>query len=254
MNRRIAGAALAVTVALVACGGGGDGGGGDGPLQVTFSPASIVLPTWDDWFGRHATVTATLSPLPSGGVYVYVLDSAATFSPGALSVYPVPGSSSSFWTNVPVKDGLAPGDYLGTLTLKICKDAGCTQPYALSRSTVPYDVTVMHAIAGTTPATAQVKIDGSDVAASEALVGDVRTYTVTMQTGHTVQLLPSSPFLTRSVYDMSQTSVAILAPGPSGDLRATVAFSSGVPTTGFAKFEARSDGGGTVHLVVNLVR
>jgi hypothetical protein len=183
---------------------------------------------------------------------VYVLDSAATFSPGALSVYPVPGTSS-FWTNVPVKDGLAPGNYLGTLTLKICKDAGCTQPYALSRSTLPYDVTVMHAIAGTTPPTGVVKIDGLDVAATEALAGDVRTYTVTMQTGHTVQLVPSAPFLTRSVYDMSQTSVAILAP-TSGYLRATVAFSSGVPTTGFAKFEARSDGGGTVHLVVNLVR
>ncbi len=105
------------------------------------------------------------------------------------------------------------------------------------------------------PDDAFVKIDGAVANATEALSGGVRTYTMTMQTGHTVALEPATPFLSYSASYDSWVAVTMLPPSPPGTLRATVAFSpSSTESTGSAVLSGRAEGGGTVRLNVNLTR
>lgn len=262
MDHRIASAVLVITAALAGCGGDGGGQDGqdqtDGTLQITYSPNPIAFSTWQDWSGRQAYVTATVRPVPAELPHVYVLDSGAVFVAGTVAITGVGSgsSSASFRAGLPINNGLAPGAYQGTLTVKICRDADCTQPYALSQSTLPYDITVLPVTAGLPPLIADVKIDGALVAdTNPGLSGDVRTYSVTMVSGHTVELEPSLPFLTVSAYVDSSVVLTMLAPSQPGGIRATVAFSSqSAATTGYAVLTGRADGGRTVRLTVNLTR
>jgi hypothetical protein len=252
MNRRIAGAFVAV-IAFAGCGGGGSDGQADNTIHVTFNATSLTFPTWDDWPASGAYVKATVSPLPSQQPYVFLLDSGSAFVPGTAVVTALGGGT--FGMMVDINPALAPGEYRGTLTVKLCHDPACTQPYALSGGTLPYDITVLHAVPGLTPPTATVTIDDVTVASTNGVLNGagVQTYTVSMASGHTVELLPSMPFLTLGIYrsDTNAVSYTPRAPTQPGAWRATLSLSPGA-TTGYAILEGRSDGGGTVQLTVNL--
>jgi hypothetical protein len=225
-------------------------------LDVTFSPSAITFTTWDDWNGKRAYLAATVTPVPTDSAYVIVEDSGEAFVPGDVIV--MAAGPETFEASLPIKDVLLPGTHSGTLTVKICRDPACAQPYPLSRSTVPYDVTVLPVAQTPVVPTAVVKIDGAEVANSnEGTSGIERTYSVTMVSGHTVELEPSLPFLTRTPESNGYVPVTVSMPPPSqpGGLRATVAFT---PETSAAttsvQLVGRVEGGGTVRLTVNLTR
>jgi hypothetical protein len=252
-SRFAASLVLAVGVALAGCGGGGDGalaaGGGD-VLQVTFTPQPLVFSTFEDWFGRRVYETVTVSPVPTETPYVFVTDSAATFVAGTITVTALGGNS--FRASLPIRDGLAPGTYSGTLTVQICRDAACADPYVLSDATLSYSITIRPVIAGLPPLTATVSVDGvatTDV--SEGLAGSVRTYTISIRSGQTVELVPSVPFVSVSTWN-NGTVITMLPPGQAGTIRATVSLASGA-TSGSAELSGRADDGRTVRLTVNVV-
>lgn len=267
MDRHIAGAAFVVIAVLAGCSGGGgeeqpnlgdgtgeDGGsGGASPPGVIFWPTSMTYSTWEDWGGRGWYLTATVTPVPSEPPYASVVDSGTAFVAGS----PLTGTTvrtGSYRFTAMMKNELEPGPYTGTLTVKLCHDALCADPYAFPESTIPYVITVLDVVSGLDPLTAVVTIDDAVVAdTNEGMSGDVRTYSITMESGHTVELVPSLPFYTQSAYvDDPSVAMTMLPPSDPGTVRAALAFASPTAQSGSAVLSGRGDGGRTVRLTVNL--
>jgi hypothetical protein len=133
---------------LTAC-GGGDGSTANGagePLQVTFGQASLSAITFDDLGGRSASIGVTLSPIPTGTIYLFPQDDPAFFDLAGLQVADQGGGH--YLVTLPYANGKPAGSYAGTLHFRMCRDLGCAQPFALSTSSLPYAVTIQHRASG----------------------------------------------------------------------------------------------------------
>lgn len=139
-------AVVSAAVMLTACGGGGDGGSNP-DMTVSYSTSALTAKAFQ---GQQVnvnalqdpavTVQATVSGSASGTVYARVVDSGQGFGGSSLAVSSVGSGrySASLRPNVT----LVPGTYTGTLTLQLCKDAGCASQYSTSGAALPYTVTI----------------------------------------------------------------------------------------------------------------
>jgi len=142
---------LALSAALAACGGGG-GGGGEGEDDSPSGPTIAVrynitnfnfgVPAGGDVF---TSVTATLSPVPEGKVYVYVVADKPVLKTGATTVSR--NANGSYTAYLQIDPSLVVGKYTGTLTLQLCQDAACAKQYALSGASLPYSIDVVAPLA-----------------------------------------------------------------------------------------------------------
>lgn len=129
---------------LSAC-GGGDSSSPD--MTVSFNPSALSAKGFQ---GQQAngnafqdstvTVQAAVSGTASGIVYARVVDSGQGFGGGALNVSSV--GSGRYSATLRPNMTLVPGTYTGSLTLQLCKDAGCASQYTTAGATLPYTVTI----------------------------------------------------------------------------------------------------------------
>ncbi len=137
-------AALAAAFLLAACGGGG--GGAEQPIALTFTPGTLTGTAFQGQ-GNVALgtdvkyrLTARLSQVPTTTTYVQVLIAGQGFLPGAIPVGD--NGDGSFSASLPADTSLEPGTYAGTITVTLCHDAACRQPYALTGNSLAYSVRV----------------------------------------------------------------------------------------------------------------
>jgi hypothetical protein len=139
----VAAFAASLLLALMACGGGGDGstpGDLNSPIAIRFNPTTAQENVTRSGNLYTMLVTARLSHAPSGPAYAYVIADAPVLTPGATVV--TRNADGSYTASLPVAASLPSGVHTGNLTLELCKDAACTQPYALTGATLPYVITV----------------------------------------------------------------------------------------------------------------
>mgnify|MGYP000591910815 CR=1 FL=1 len=132
---------------LAGCGGGGgDGassGGAASPIVVSLTPASVTasFPS-----GRQSlnpptlSVSATVSNLPTTPIHALIVEDKPVLQPGTHTLTRNP--NGTFSASLLLNQDLAVGRHTGTLMLKLCQDAACSLPYAVSGGELPYDVTV----------------------------------------------------------------------------------------------------------------
>ena len=207
MSRSIAAVALGILVATSAgCGGGGDGD--QGGMHISFNPSHLsgYFPVWE--LGTtQLLVTGAVSPAPSGTAYVDVLDSGSLI---VLASVGISGNADgSFTATLPLRGDLAPGTHTGSLTVKICRDNLCANPYQLDGGTIPYAITVTPEV--TTTATADLLVDGvTQTGTGGATDGfGVRNYSVSMPTGSLLEIDTSIPIMTWSGGGVGNPTVQI---------------------------------------------
>lgn len=243
-------AVAAVCVALAGCGAGGDGGSGANVINVRFSPPTLTGPVFDDEVGVAFCERATLSPVPSETPYVKFTDSGATFAPGMLTVTAV--SSDTFQTCIPLANGgLSVGTHTGTLTVQICKDAACAQPYTLSSSTIPYAITMYHVVPGLPPLDAAIYVNG--VAPANVNAGvvntNVRTYSLAVRSGDLIEVDPTEPQVLAYYMDAVSISLGFAGTVP-GSLRVTPQLAAGA-ASGSVQVGMRAADGRTIKVTIN---
>jgi len=107
---------------------------------VSWDPNPLTASYAQGQQGLELHLQATLSSLPSRSVYAGLVDDAGGLQDTQLEVESAGGNSFETWVHPSC--ALAPGDHQGHLTLMICQDASCAQPYALSGNVLPYRFTV----------------------------------------------------------------------------------------------------------------
>lgn len=144
MSRRIL-ASAALTL-LVSCGGGG--GGGSTNVSVSFNPPSITATAFQQQAGAvnavqdaSVDVVMSISGTVSGPAFALVQDTGSAFSGSPISV--IQETSSSYRATLKPNAALPPGQYSGTLVLRLCKDAACSQEYSVGDGTLAYRVTML---------------------------------------------------------------------------------------------------------------
>jgi hypothetical protein len=107
-------------------------------VNVTSAAISASIAQGDPY---SATVSGTWSAtnLGSGTVYLQVSDSASTFTLPAIQAAPADGA---FSYALPVAPTVASGERTGTITVKACKDATCSNTHAGTSGSVGYRLTV----------------------------------------------------------------------------------------------------------------
>jgi hypothetical protein len=146
-------AALAVPVALVACGGGGSGDGGSvtAPIPPTTSAALSFNPGTASATleaGKSSTLTIKASvnrPADfTGNVYAVIVDSAGVLLPTAKILS---SSATEYSAVLQTSATLAAGNYKGNFTVNLCKDTACAAHWPGSPMQLPYDFNVVAAAA-----------------------------------------------------------------------------------------------------------
>ncbi len=125
-----------VAVLLTACGGGS--GGGAPTLNVSLSSSSGNATVTE---GGQATLTTTgtASGSVSTPVVADVQYDTSVFASGSA----VAGSTSGTYTvSAQTRSDLAPGEYKGNVTFRLCQETACTHVYAGSTVTYAYDIVV----------------------------------------------------------------------------------------------------------------
>lgn len=218
--------ACAVLLAvMVGCGGGG--GGGSGAVSVSFSPSAIsssYASGGQSITPPVANVTASVTNLPAGTVYVYVLEDAAVLAPGAYTVTRNP--DGTYAVSLPFNTSLAAGTYTGNLTLRLCRDIACTSEITVTGGRIPYSVTVTPGI----QISAWVNSNPVALTALQVRGGDVLSLQSTLPVSWSVasggvnvtnQMSTTTSWSATLVYGLS-------SPGGTGTLMVT-ATSSGTP-------------------------
>ncbi len=222
---------LALAFALCACAGSGDTSSYE--IAVSYSRSPLIGISFDDTPRTNTCVTATLDPKPTEAPAVLLSDDGGTFVPGDVSVTSL--SDGSFQACLPIQAKLAPGVHTGNLTLRICKDSTCSRQYTLSKPVLPYQVTVYHVVAGLPPLTAEVLVDGAVPAGiTEGLSGTERTYAVSVRSGQTILVTPSTAYVTASV---SQVLVPLTGAADAMVVRAQIA-SGATTSSGYVELRA----------------
>lgn len=252
MTSRARGAvvSLAIAGAVAGCGGGGSEGAGY-DLQITYARKPLTAGVFDDAIGQTVCEAVTVSPVPAAPT-VRVLDSGGTFTSGPASLFEI--GSGRFIACVPMAYPLVAGSHTGTLTVEVCKDLGCAQLYWLSDPSLPYQVTVWHVVAGLPPLTAVIKLDGvvtTDV--NEGLTNDIRTYSVTMVSGQTIEVDPSEPFVLVSFSGGATATLTFLGGTQAGGVLLSATLPTGV-ASGTNVLKGRSSDGRTIQVSLTVVR
>ncbi|HEY6003635.1 MAG TPA: hypothetical protein VIV57_12230 [Anaeromyxobacter sp.] len=244
-------AAFGIAYALAGCGGGA---GNDAErLQLTFEQKPYVIELFDDTLAIPVCMKVTVQPVPSAVPTVRIADSGATYVPGALDFFGLGGAT--FMACPSFQPSLAAGTHTGTLTVTICKDPGCAQPYSLSDPSLPYSVTVWHVVPGLPPLTATLKIDAVVTAdVNEGLQNDVRTYAVSLVSGQTIEVDPSEPFVLIEVdnHGTAARLTSVSHPLP-GSVLATATLPDGF-TSGTVDLIGRSQDGRTIKVSIAVTR
>jgi len=154
MYQRIAFAAL--VAALSGCGAGNDAGSAGmtstaGHLSASASPALSFQPA-------SANANATVSAGMSRAVVLDATIARAADFAGLSQIhvqladdsvfqeaYVTPGVADKALVALYTAEKLAPGNYKGTLALRLCKDEACTQQFAGSPVQLPYAIEVQPA-------------------------------------------------------------------------------------------------------------
>lgn len=174
---RIRGTASSVVVALLAaCGSSED------PLPtiaVQFSPATVraTFRGGGQSFNLpNALVTGTLSPMPSGGIYVVIVQDQPVLYWNPLSY--LWKTATGFEAVLLFDPSLAAGTYTGKLTLLLCKDERCGTQYTMTGNELFYELTVAE------PVVVSAWADGVPVSAGS---------TIQVRSGSTVRIEASEP-------------------------------------------------------------
>lgn len=111
-------------------------------LAIT-SPAIVDMVDLGDSENFTAAVAGTWSAthLGSNKVFVHVSDDAGTFATPAPQLQAAGSNAFSF--ALPLASGLTIAPRSGLLTVRACKDALCTQPYANTVTSVSYQLEIM---------------------------------------------------------------------------------------------------------------
>lgn len=176
-------ACACVLLGIVGCKGGGGGKKAQqqapaaASVSVSISTPEIVGESIVGDAGYRAALNGTWtgSNLGSGQVWLEVSDSAGTFVMPARQQ----ASGSGFGYTLALAGGLAEGARSGNLTVRACKDAQCTQPYANASASVGYRVQVREPVvrvAIATPPLAET-VDPGDAATVTFAVGGTWTAT-----------------------------------------------------------------------------
>lgn len=146
-------APLLIAVLLAGCGGGGgggssaNGGGTTTPVvtpALTFTPATV---TGNVVAGTSLSVNVTAAVTRPGdftnaNVLAMVVDSAGILLP---NVQLVQDSSSQYHAVLQTAPSLAPNNYKGSFSVRLCRDSACSSQFPGSPVALPYDITVQPA-------------------------------------------------------------------------------------------------------------
>lgn len=236
---------VALIAALAACGGGADGDPGY-EINVRFLRSPLTIPTFDDYATPGSACTsATLSPVPDSVAAIRLFDAGGAFQASSATI--ADQGNGSFQACLPLQK-LSAGVHSGTLTLQICKDVACSQLYRLSQSTLPYAITVYHAVSGLPPLAAEIRVDDAVPASvSEGLAGEVRTYRVAARVGQSIRVTPSEPFVLMQVTSASLTPTS----SPVGSFTVTAKLPAGAASA-MGHFGGRAADGRTVRVNVDV--
>ncbi len=149
---------------LSSCGGSGgsdaSGGGSEnkGPtFDMTFSPSGITeqliesqATSWQ--ISANVSITGEVT----NNLYIFVIDNNGLISE---DVSIVQQSESIYELTLRTKDDLASGDYIGNITVKLCKDINCSSEHSGSPWSIPIDVKV-ESHTNLTPLTAITNYNG----------------------------------------------------------------------------------------------
>lgn len=132
--------ALVCLAGLNSCGGGGGGGGG-GAFSVSFDTTTINFDLQEDAFPGVRTVTATAHGTPpASGIYVGGLVTGQGITqPIYVAVDEEAGQAYAY---IQPMQGLAPGNYAGTIQLFACADPDCHSHFGGSPHAIAYTITV----------------------------------------------------------------------------------------------------------------
>jgi hypothetical protein len=250
-------ALLPLLLGLAACGGGGSGSSPGFTLR--FTPGQLAARYFHNQHHLQntseppvvASVTGTIDPLPSGIVYVVVVEDLPVFQ-GTPSVTLLGGNAFSLsWEPDP---GLAPGTYTGNLAIHLFQDAALTQPYSVTGGTLPYALTVDPEL--TVTATIDGVPAGAVFSSSSTAVTDINLNTIywnpsqpgaafTLAPGQVIELQASIPvtwyspdqfypygYLWEAPAITSTTLTQTIAAPPSGSTGLTGNAYIAVPTAG----------------------
>lgn len=170
-------APLLIAVLLAGCGGGGGGGSSAGngggtttpPVTspaLTFTPATV---TGSVVAGTSLTVNvnaavARPSDFSNATVVAQIIDGAGILLP---NVQLVQDSASQYHAVLQTAPSLAPNNYKGSFSVRLCRDSACASQFPGSPVALPYDITVQPAGAASfsavpaMPLTATAKIGGA---------------------------------------------------------------------------------------------
>lgn len=138
---------LCLLMMLTACGGGGGGGGGDDgsnptPAPLSFSPSEITK-TVDVGESVQFSVMATPNIEFTDTVYIYIVDDIGVIDPDvSIQFNPDETVTATMSTDA----SLAVGTHQGSLSIQVCHDNGCTDPYPGSPMALPYSIDVVDLI------------------------------------------------------------------------------------------------------------
>ena len=132
----------AATVLLVACGGGGS----DSPqtIGVSYNVASLTKAGLVG-VADSLVVTVTLSPVPSGNVYVVVVADRPGLIRSPAFVFQT--GANTFEATLSLLDTVPVGTYAGMFTFRLCRDPACATEYPLSGAALPYSIQVWNRVA-----------------------------------------------------------------------------------------------------------
>lgn len=140
--RRLLASFCTASVLLAGCGGGGSDG--SDTIRVTYNVASITKQALVG-VAESLVVTATLSSLPSGNVYVVVVADRAGLIGSPAFIFQT--SPKVFEATLTLLDTLPVGTYSGTVTFRLCRDPACASEYELSGAALPYSIQVWPRVA-----------------------------------------------------------------------------------------------------------
>lgn len=193
-----------VFLVALAAGGSGCGRSDDGSVSVTFYPSPLERTLLQAESRRTVTANAHVVPVPGDVVSIRLVDTGTALVPGAATVRD--HGKGAYSASLPVKDGLAIGEYRGTLSLELCKDADCASKHPITGGTLPYTITIVDHV--TTTATATLTVGGivQNGMGGEVDAQGARNYAVTVPSGQVLGIeLAGAQF---DEYRFTQTGTA----------------------------------------------
>ena len=187
--------AIFIIVAVLAgCGGGNGSGGGDGQtgaidarlnppqLAVNYNAKSFFL----NGQSNEVPLQIAISNNAPAATLAFVTGDAAILSVPQL---PLDSSAAGFYANtIKFRPDLAPGNYSGSLRLRLCKEISCETEYPVVQPSIPYQITVTSEV--------EFKIEGAPIGQTRVpTLATDRPVTVTSNLPVTWVIDPDTPMV-----------------------------------------------------------